>query len=407
MVKVLSITTDNVIMKGLLSKLHTEKKTGKISKWLLALLIFLPLSVSAQDLTISPSDIRITQSPEGGYNLYIRKKPGIESVLLTETTKDPALQADNYAYRTTEYNTINGNERRILDGQFIDEKENSEQLYFLVDSTPSEDSVFGEAFHIWIPYILVYGYNWTRHGEVQVLDGTFFNIRTFEKPYADYSGAFKDNPYKLKVTQKPVKKEPERDVSIYMTETVESFSNIASSSGGNINYASSPEEILPLIKSILNGSVSDDINLVFVIDATESMKNDIKEIRKNIPGMLEEILPKYTSWSIGLVLYKDYFEDFTVKTACGLTKDINVFLRALKNFSVQGGRDIPEAVYEGIDGALDLNWDEAAEKRIILIGDAPPHPKPRGKITKESVLAKAEEKNVKVDAIILPHGETY
>ena len=241
----------------------------------------------------------------------------------------------------------------------------------------------------------------------QVLDGTFFNIRAFEKPYADYTGAFKDNPYKLKVTQKPVKKEPERDISIYMTETVESFSNMALTSGGSINYASSPEEIIPVVRNLLSEKESADFNLVFVIDATESMKNDIKEIRKSIPELLDEILPQYTSWKIGLVLYKDYFEDFTVKTACGLTDDINIFMRALKNFSVNGGRDIPEAVYEGIDSALDSAWDETAEKRIILIGDAPPHPKPRGRVTKEDVLAKAGEMNVKVDAIILPHGETY
>lgn len=394
-------------MKEILPKIQPAGISGKIRKWLLIMTLVFPVCVYAQDLTVSPEDIRITQSPEGGYNLYIRKKPGIESVLLTETTKDPALRSDNYAYRTPEYNTINGDEKRILDGQFIGETEEGKQLYFLVDSTPSKDPVFGEAFHVWIPYILEYGYNWTRHGEVQVLDGTFFNIRAFEKPYADYTGAFKDNPYKLKVTQKPVKKEPERDISIYMTETVESFSDMALTSGGSINYASSPEEIIPVVRNLLSEKESADFNLVFVIDATESMKNDIKEIRKSIPELLDEILPQYTSWKIGLVLYKDYFEDFTVKTACGLTDDINVFMRALKNFSVNGGRDIPEAVYEGIDSALDSAWDETAEKRIILIGDAPPHPKPRGRVTKEDVLAKAGEMNVKVDAIILPHGETY
>lgn len=367
-------------------------------------------AVHAQDteaLNILPQDIRITQSPEGGYNLYIRKKNGVASVLLTETTKDPSLREDNYAYRTPDYNAINGDERRILDGRFIEEDETGEKRYFLVDSTPSPDPVFGESFHIWIPYVLIYGYNWTRHGEVQVLDGTFLNIRSFEKPYADYSGAFKDNPYRLKVTQKPVRKEPERNISIYMTETVDSFSALADGSGGSVNYASSPEEILPIIRTIIHNDNASDFNVAFVIDATESMKNDIKEIRKNIPVLLKDLLPKYTSWRIALVLYKDYFEDFTVKTVCGLTNDMDVFSRALKNFSVQGGRDIPEAVYEGINEALDLSWDETAEKRIILIGDAPPHPKPRGRVTKESVLKKAEELNVKMDAIILPHEETY
>ena len=76
-------------------------------------------ALAAQDLAIGPDDIAITQSPKGGYNLYIRKKPGIGSVLLTETTRDPELKADNYAYRALEYNPVNGDEKRMLDGEFI------------------------------------------------------------------------------------------------------------------------------------------------------------------------------------------------------------------------------------------------------------------------------------------------
>jgi len=41
---------------------------------------------------------------------------------------------------------------------------------------------------------------------------------------------------------------------------------------------------------------------------------------------------------------------------------------------------------------------------MILIGDAPPHPKPRGKITKEMQEDAAKEKNIKVSAILLPQS---
>ena len=379
-------------------------------------------SLFALDLSIAPSDVLIVQSPEGGYHLYIKKKKDIQSVLLTETTRDPNLKADNYAYRLTEWNAVNGDEKRLLDGAFIPPEK---KLYSLIDSTTEKDTPVGEAFHIWIPYIIRYGYDWTRNGEVQVLDGTYFNIRAFAKPYADYAGAFADNPYRLHVTQKPfVKKtvpvavpapataaapapvKPEPEVT-YMKDTVSSFSDLANKSSGKVLYAKGADDIIPKIRAALEPAGTKPLDLVFVIDATESMKDDVAKMRELVKASLDEALPKYPSWRIALVLYKDYFEDFLVKQACPFTTDLSAFEKALNSFRVQGGRDIPEAVYEGLDGALSLPWNPDSEKKIILIGDAPPHPRPRGRVTKDMVYAAAAEKGVQMNVIILPGAETY
>lgn len=380
----------------------------------LGIVLFAAVSVSlfALDLSIAPSDVLIVQSPEGGYHLYIKKKKDIQSVLLTETTRDPNLKADNYAYRLAEWNAVNGDEKRLLDGAFIPPEK---KLYSLIDSTPEKGTPVGEAFHVWIPYIIRYGYDWTRNGEVQVLDGTYFNIRAFAKPYADYTGAFADNPYRLRLTQKPVVKKtpppvvpakPEPEVS-YMKDTVTTFRDLAEKTEGKVLYAKNADDIIPQIRAALEPAGTKPLDLVFVIDATESMKDDIAKLRELIQSNLEEELPKYRSWRVALVLYKDYFEDFMVKQACPFTADLAVFRKALDGFRVQGGRDIPEAVYEGLDGALSLPWNPDSEKKIILIGDAPPHPRPRGRVTKEMVYAAAAEKGVQMNVIILPGSETY
>jgi hypothetical protein len=69
---------------------------------------------------------------------------------------------------------------------------------------------------------------------------------------------------------------------------------------------------------------------------------------------------------------------------------------------VRGGRDIPEAVYEALyDGATKFNWDSES-RLIVLIGDAPPHPRARGRITREMVNDAVAERGLKVNAIILP-----
>ncbi|MEJ5188528.1 MAG: hypothetical protein WHT84_04880, partial [Breznakiellaceae bacterium] len=167
----------------------------------------------ALDLSIGPEDLRIEQRVDGGYHLFIRKKPDIGSVLLTESTRDPSGRADNYAYRAKDWNPINGDEIRYLDGKPIPPES---KIYSLIDSTPEADSQFREAFHIYIPYILVYGYPWTRQGEVYVVDGTYLNIRAFAKPYGDYTGPFKDNPFVVRVVQKPLEGPPEGN---YMKDT--------------------------------------------------------------------------------------------------------------------------------------------------------------------------------------------
>jgi hypothetical protein len=77
---------------------------------------FLSFHLYAQDLSLSQDDLRIELRPDGGYHLFIRCKPDISSVLLPETTRDPQLIADNYAYRAAEWNAINGDEIRLIDG---------------------------------------------------------------------------------------------------------------------------------------------------------------------------------------------------------------------------------------------------------------------------------------------------
>ena len=80
---------------------------------------FLSVFLEVEDLSLSKEDLLVIQNPKGGYHLYIRAKPDIKSVLLTETTKDPDLKLDNYAYRDPNYNEINGDEKRLLNGEFL------------------------------------------------------------------------------------------------------------------------------------------------------------------------------------------------------------------------------------------------------------------------------------------------
>jgi Mg-chelatase subunit ChlD len=343
-------------------------------------------------LEISQDDLRIVQQADGGFHLYIKKKPGINSVLLTESTRDPSLKAANYAYRAPEWNAVNGDEIRMLDGKPISKQA---KIWSLISSTPEQHSELGQAFHVFIPYILHYGYQTGRHGEVYVTAGTYLNIRAFTLPYADYNGSFKDNPFVLEVAlQQP---QQGRDEGKYMKEAVDAFSKITS---GLLLRSSGPADLADNVKDILTREKGKDMDIVICLDTTGSMKKHIDEIRKKLVSNIEPLLAGST-YRIGMVLYKDYNEEYITKVI-PFTDELSQIQKTLDGITVRGGKDIPEAVHEALYDAVDkFSW-EADKKLVILVGDAPPHLRPQGKITEAMVINSAEEKGVRINSIILP-----
>lgn len=371
-----------------------------------------PLIIQPQDLRLVPETSN-SFSEKQGYHLYIKKLPQVESVMLVETTKDPAGKSDSYAYRAMEYNTINGDEIRYLNGK---ELKSEYSKYSLVDSTPEPDEQFGQAFHIYIPYEMQFGYPWARNGKVTINKGTFINIRSFEKKYADYTGAYYDNAYMFDLGQKVVihnEKPEKKEEAPVLTDD---YNPVASAKFSEISdfltYSKGPETIVDdIMKAIDNISPKDKVDVVFAIDATGSMKDDIEQLRKEWVPRLLESLKDFKDIRLGLLLYRDYGDNFRYKNLpvkfFDFTPNVNIFNNNLNAFKINGkeGGDIPEAVYEALYASLEFySWRNDAQKKIILIGDAEPHPTPRGtkKYTKELVQKIATEKQISIDAIITP-----
>lgn len=384
--------------------------------------IFSIFSVSAQSsLLIKPSDIRLVPENSNsfgdsqGYHLYVRKLPGVESIMLVETTKDPAGKSDSYAYRALEYNKINGDEIRFLNGKKL---ESEYSKFSLVDSSAEKDEQFGEAFHIYIPHQMEYGYPWARNGKVTIDRGTFINIRSFAKKYGDYTGDYYDNAYMFDLGPKVVihhEKEPEPEPEPVPVLT-DDYNPVASAKFGEISdfltYSKGPETIVEDIMASLNNiNPKKKVDVVFAIDATGSMQDDIDQLRKEWVPKLIAALKDFNEIRLGLLLYRDYPDNFRYKSIpvkfFDFTESVQTFERNLNSFVIKGteGGDIPEAVYEALYGSLEFySWAPDAQKKIILIGDAEPHPTPRGtkKYTKELVMKLAAEKNIQIDAIITP-----
>lgn len=388
----------------------------KKSIFVFILMIFSPF-IYAADLTILQEDILAFRGNEKeidakgeGVHLYIRQKEGVQSVLLVETTKDPEGNEDNYAYRAKDYNSINGDEIRMLNGKILDSQY---AKYSLVSSTIENHPDLGTCFHIYVPPVMIYGYPWSRSGEVLIGKGTFVNIRTFTAKYADYTGEFKDNPFMFDFA--PIEKTEEPAVKMtneYNPRAAQKFQELADLGKGLITYAtgadSLPDDLIKILDDIEDKRL---VDVVFAIDTTGSMKDDMEKlINEWIPRLMRQV-EDFEDIRFGLILYRDYNDDYHYQ---GLpvkhfpfTASVETVLTTLKSVKIRGieGGDEPEAVYEAIFASETYyTWREDAVKKIILIGDAQPHERPRGtkNITQDLVVQKAHDMGIQLDCIIIP-----
>jgi|GEM_PF-3986222 len=133
------------------------------------------------------------------------------------------------------------------------------------------------------------------------------------------------------------------------------------------------------------------IDLIFCIDATGSMTDDIDHVKRDANDLISRLRAKCPSLRIGLVTYRDFEVDGLrhLETNLSLTEDVDAILSAIHDITTTGGGDDPEDVLDGLQAAIDMSWRNGVAKFIILMGDAPAKdPDHEGK-TKEMIAQAA------------------
>ncbi len=119
------------------------------------------------------------------------------------------------------------------------------------------------------------------------------------------------------------------------------------------------------------------MDVVFLVDTTGSMGDEINVVKKSLVDMIAEIeggTPR-PDVRFGLVVYRDRGDDY-VTQLFKLTDDTDAVIKEVKAIEAGGGGDEPESVNEALHVTInDMNWDRDVntEKTVFLIGDAPPH----------------------------------
>ncbi len=144
-------------------------------------------------------------------------------------------------------------------------------------------------------------------------------------------------------------------------------------------------------------TVSNKVEIAFVVDATGSMQDEISYLKEELEDILTKISQKDASLNLntGAVFYRDNGDDYVTKMQ-QLSPNIKNTIDFIKLQNAGGGGDYPEALKEGLDDAIEkLTWSADARSKIIfLLMDAPPHDEAKTAMVK--LISKAAAKGIRI-----------
>jgi Mg-chelatase subunit ChlD len=128
----------------------------------------------------------------------------------------------------------------------------------------------------------------------------------------------------------------------------------------------------------LDGAVAPQrarLDLVFLIDATGSMADEIQKLKSSLRSIADDAaqLPSRPDLCFGLVAYRDTTDPFVLRSH-DFTDDLGAFQKVLNQLQADGGGDYPEAMSEALHETVHrLSWrGEGATRMVVLLADAPP-----------------------------------
>jgi hypothetical protein len=118
------------------------------------------------------------------------------------------------------------------------------------------------------------------------------------------------------------------------------------------------------------------LDVLFLIDATGSMADEINQLKENIQAIAAQIdlLPSRPDVRFGMVYYRDQGDEYVTRMA-DFTPDVEQFAGQLAEVYADGGGDYPEDLNEALWRAVrEPEWRvEGTVGLIFLVADAPPH----------------------------------
>ncbi|MFK7948733.1 MAG: carboxypeptidase-like regulatory domain-containing protein [Saprospiraceae bacterium] len=142
----------------------------------------------------------------------------------------------------------------------------------------------------------------------------------------------------------------------------------------------------------------DVVDVMFVVDATASMSDEILYLKTELEDVINQMQTKTEAKiNLGSVFYRDSSDSYLTRKSI-LSTDIPKTISFINKQHAIGGGDRPEAVDAGLDMAINqMKWSENASARLLfIILDAPPHHNPEVLKNIELLTKKAAEKGIRI-----------
>ena len=124
------------------------------------------------------------------------------------------------------------------------------------------------------------------------------------------------------------------------------------------------------------------VDIVFVMDVTESMQPYIDAVKQNMVNFAHDLAANNRDYRLGLVTFEDYVVSKYADCNCAyqktMTSDVNQFINWVGTLHASGGGDIPEDQLDALAYAASFPFRPQAQGIIIIVTEAPPHHKGDG-----------------------------
>jgi len=145
---------------------------------------------------------------------------------------------------------------------------------------------------------------------------------------------------------------------------------------------------------------SNDIDIMFTIDATGSMGDEMNYLKAELKNIIKRLDEKIEQKRVALIFYRDKGDEFIVRDF-DFNSNINDVQNTLKSQEANGGGDYEEAVEEALRVSMSKSWNiDAKAKLLFLFLDAPPHITQENVIIIKNQIKLAQEKGIKIIPIV-------
>ena len=157
---------------------------------------------------------------------------------------------------------------------------------------------------------------------------------------------------------------------------------------------------------------SDTIEIMFVVDVTGSMGDEIDYLKNELKDVVEKIAATdgVKAINMAFLFYRDHTDEdvFIYNDFLDVTdqKNLSQHQKNLNKQYANGGGDYPEAVDEALAMATEKQWSQSSTKIIFHVYDAPPHEGNKYAENYSKAVLRAAEKGIRICPILASGADT-